>query len=69
MISLKMVVDETERLIGKSVKLNLAESSVSIRNPSPRLFEKVFEWKPKISLKVGIQRLVEWELRKKREQG
>jgi UDP-glucose 4-epimerase len=67
LISLKMVVDEIEKFIGKSIILDLGESSVSIRNPSPRLFERVFAWKPEISLKVGIQRLIEWELRKKRE--
>ena len=67
LISLKMVVNEIEKLIGKSIILDLGESAVSIRNPSPRLFKRVFEWKPEISLEVGIQRLIEWELRKKRE--
>lgn len=65
LVSLEKVVYETEKLIGTSIALKIGENLASIRNPSPRLFESVFSWNPEISLKVGLRRLIDWELRRK----
>lgn len=65
LVSLEEIVELCGKSLQKKLEVKLGDSSASIRNPSSNLFNSVFSWQPKISIEAGIEKLVNWEIKKR----
>lgn len=67
LVTLSEIVALSEKKLKKQLKVKLNNSVVSVRNPSPDLFKSIFGWRPTISIEDGVQKIVEWEIKKVEE--
>lgn len=56
-ITLEEIIEKSQKIVGKSVKILETTDQANIRNPSNERAKKVLDWEPTIDLEAGLKTL------------